>query len=197
MSVNRNKTLLVPGLILVIAIAFASCSRDSLSPGLEYMPDMYRSPAMKAYVNYENPDSMTARMPVAGTIPHSSNPDRKYDFIPYPYTNSLEGYEAAGSELKNPLAFNEVTLEEGKVLYTKYCIMCHGENGKGDGTLVQRDKFPPPPAYNGPQLKDLPEGKMFHTITYGKGLMGSHASQVTKTERWKIIHYVKQLQAQE
>ena len=52
---------------------------------------------------------------------------------------------------------------------------------------------PAPQAYNGP-LKDLPEGKMFHTLTYGKGAMGSHASQLTKVERWKVIAFVKKLQ---
>jgi hypothetical protein len=35
---------------------------------------------------------------------------------------------------------------------------------------------------------------MFHSITYGKGLMGQHASQLTQLERWQIIEYVKLLQ---
>jgi mono/diheme cytochrome c family protein len=196
MSVNNTK-LLVPGLLLFIAAAIMSCRQDPLSPGVEYMPDMYRTPARKAYVNYDFPDSMMARMPVAGTIPYSESPDGRYDNLPYPFPNTAEGYEAAGSQLKNPVALTDFTLDEGKILYGKYCIMCHGDNGQGDGTLVQRDKFPPPPAYNGAQLKDLPEGKMFHTVTYGKGLMGSHASQLSKTERWKIIHYVQKLQRQE
>jgi mono/diheme cytochrome c family protein len=161
------------------------------------MPDMYRTPARKAYVNYDYPDSMMSRMPVAGTIPYAADASRKYDNLPYAYPNTLEGYEAAGAQLKNPVALTDITLEEGNILYGKYCIMCHGDNGQGDGTLVQRDKFPPPPAYNGPLLKDLSEGKMFHTVTYGKGLMGSHASQLNKTERWKIIHYVQKLQRQE
>ena len=74
------------------------------------------------------------------------------------------------------------------------CMHCHGKEGQGDGQLIETGKFPPPPAYNGPALKELPEGKMFHTITYGKGLMGSHASQLTKEERWKVIHYIQELQ---
>jgi hypothetical protein len=44
------------------------------------------------------------------------------------------------------------------------------------------------------KLKDLPEGKMYHTITYGKGLMGQHASQLNQLERWQVIEYVKCLQ---
>jgi len=38
---------------------------------------------------------------------------------------------------------------------------------------------------------ELTEGKMFHTITYGKGLMGSHSSQLNKEERWKLVHYIR------
>ena len=43
-------------------------------------------------------------------------------------------------------------------------------------------------------MSDLPEGKIFHTITFGKNLMGSHASQLNHEERWKIVHYVQTLQ---
>lgn len=42
---------------------------------------------------------------------------------------------------------------------------------------------------------DLSEGKMFHTVTYGQNMMGSHASQLNHTERWMIISYIKALQA--
>jgi hypothetical protein len=40
---------------------------------------------------------------------------------------------------------------------------------------------------------NLPEGKMFHSITYGKGLMGSH-NFLSVDERWKLIHYIHKLQ---
>jgi len=170
-------------------IAFmAACNDDSKNPGYEYMPDMYRSPSYETYSSNPNfSDSMTARVPVKGTIPRGEN------YNPYPYPNTPEGYEAAGRDLKNPLEKSQVNLDEGKRLFTNYCIHCHGPEGKGDGTIVANGKFPAPPSYSG-QLKDLPEGKMFHTITYGKNLMGSHASQVNQTERWKIIMYIQTLQ---
>jgi hypothetical protein len=43
-------------------------------------------------------------------------------------------------------------------------------------------------------LKDLEEGKMYHTLQYGKGLMGSHASQLNQKERWQVLEWVKCLQ---
>lgn len=65
------------------------------------------------------------------------------------------------------------------------------------------ENFPPPPSYlrsddanssRGGKMADLPDGKIYHAITYGVGLMGSHASQLTPTERWKVVAYVKELQ---
>lgn len=206
MMSNTKNTLL-----LAIAIGgtalLMGCSNHPDSPGLEYMPDMYRSPAVEAYVDYgQDPyyfgDSTaeaqrgtpSARIPAAGTIPFSEKEsDAGYNF-PYPYPNTPEGYEQAGRELHSPIAMTAATVEQGKMIYEKFCIECHGATGKGDGTVVAKGGYPPPPAYDG-GLKDLPEGKMFHSITYGRNIaMGSHASQINHKERWLVIQYVKYLQ---
>jgi mono/diheme cytochrome c family protein len=173
-------------LVLVgVAVVFlGACNNDPKHPGYEFMPDMYRSPSYGTHS--ENPvfkDGATTQTPPEGTIPRGHEP--------YPYPNNTDGYIAAGLELENPLALTPEILEEGKVLYGDFCSTCHGEDGKGSGKLVQLDKFPPPPSFSN-QLKGLEEGKMFHSITYGKGLMGSHAHQVETIDRWKIIHYIKE-----
>lgn len=182
----------------VMAMMFTGCKQNPNSPGVEYMPDMYRSPAVEAYVDYgldynniskEDEDyKLSSRKPVEGTIPRG--------FMPYPYPNTVDGYEMAGENLKNPIPCSEAVMETGKDLFDKFCSHCHGKKGDGQGQIVQRGKFPPPPAYDGP-LKDLPVGKMYHTLQYGKGLMGSHASQLTPDERWMIIHYIQKLQGKE
>ena len=63
----------------------------------------------------------------------------------------------------------------------------------GDGKVA--DKLPgPPPPYSGPALRNITEGEMYQTLEYGKGLMGSHAGQLTVEQRCKIIRYVQTLQ---
>ena len=161
--------------------------------GVQFMDDMYPSRAYETYgenANFSN--NMASRLPADGSIPRG--------YLPYPYPNSTEGYEMAGDSLKNPIPLTETVLSEGQELYVKFCMHCHGETGNGDGLVVTHGNFPPPPSYStgassgGGDMKDLSEGKMFHSITYGRNLMGSHASQVTQEERWKIIHYVQTLQ---
>lgn len=170
---------------------------NPLSPGLEYMPDMYRSEAYKPYT--ANPvfkDSLEARLPVPGTISQGAYPNSSMSInsMIYPYQNTPEGYEAAGMNLKNPLEANDANLAKGKEIFGKMCVHCHGTKGDGNGSIkVAGEKFPVP-SYMDDAHKNLPEGKMFHTLNFGKGLMGSHSSQLSKEERWKCVMYVQQLQ---
>lgn len=191
------------------AVALASCGGEKDSPGLEYMPDMYRSPAVEAYVDYgQDPyyfgdstveaerNTMSARKPPEGTIPFAMDQGKAAFNFPYPYPNTPEGYERAGAELHSPIPMTQENVDKGKVIFQKFCMHCHGETGQGDGKVVMEGGYPQPPAYNGSQLGNLPEGKIFHSITYGKNIaMGSHASQLNQEERWLVVQYVKFLQA--
>jgi cytochrome c len=88
---------------------------------------------------------------------------------------------------------------EGKVLFMHFCSPCHGETGQGDGEVTKHG-YPPPPSYSkgqssrGGAMKDLTDGKIYHTVTYGVNAMGSYASQLSPEERWKVIMYVHHLQ---
>ena len=198
-----NNSLSFAGmLILFFSIMTTSCVKHEDSPGYEYMPDMYRSPAVEAYVDYGligdsvANDLMTkqsAKLPPAGTISYKEDTELANIEMPYTYPNTNDGYEAAGRALSNPLKFSEEHLNKGKDIYIKFCQHCHGEKGAGDGAVITYGGHSRPGAYDGP-LKDLPVGKMFHTLTYGKGAMGSHASQLTKKERWQVIFYIEALQ---
>lgn len=178
-----------------LALMAISCGKsDPNSPGVEYMPDMYRSPSIEVYVDYEDPDVISVRKPVEGTIVFTGDAEDEMFNYPYPYENTFDDYERAGLESTSPIPMTEETVAEGKIIYQRFCIHCHGKTGQGDGTVPSNSEYPPPPAYTSPNLKNLPEGKMFFTITYGKGMMGSHASQVNKKDRWTVIQYVKYLQ---
>ena len=193
MMKNSFKIFIVAVGTFVTIGSLSSCYHSKRNPGYEYAPNMYRALA-------PNPDQPTASFkdgkaaqnPVDGTIPMG--------WTKFHYENNLAGYEAASKELVNPFANDTAALTEGKNLYTNFCTQCHGMQGKGDGAIVVSGKFPPPPAYatgissRGGGMKDLTDGKIFHTITYGVNLMGSHAAQLSPAERWKIVLYVHELQ---
>lgn len=202
---NTKHTCLTLAAIVVAVMMFTACQKDSNSAGYEYMPDMYRSPAVEAYVDYgmdpfhygdslvlAQRNTQSARKPVPGTIVFNPDPAKVQFNMPYALPNTPEGYEQADS-IKSPLVENEAVIARGKVIFERFCQQCHGAKGQGDGKVITIGNHPPPGAYDG-ALKDLSEGKMFHTITYGKGVMGPHASLVDKEDRWKVIAYIKTLQ---
>lgn len=206
MKIGKYSTISIAAIAFCFMAVFSSCRKtDPNSPGYEYMPDMYRSPSYET--NSTNPnfvDSMTDRIPVAGTISRGENP-YSASFIndmPFNYENSKEGYEKAGAELTNPIDSTPEVMAQGKILYEKFCSHCHGMTGQADGKVVTSGGFPPPPSYSkgissrGGAVKDLTAGKIFHTITFGVNMMGPHASQLNKEERWKITRYVQTLQKQ-
>ena len=213
--INKVK---IAGLFLITILLYTSCG-DEKHPGYEFMPNMYRSPSIETYE--ENNIKNYSGIPVEGTIPRgylSSFRDAKG----IKYGKSDEDYLRAGDEITYPeniheldlygnitsvpFVKNDLTLNEGKILYDMMCAHCHGETGLGDGP-VTKTKNPAYsaevnaiPAYNdasglrrtGLPMNQLKEGHIFHAITYGLNAMGQHASQLTETERWKIIYYIQE-----
>ncbi len=191
LAMNKFKILGLTAFSIAAAILVTSC-KDKKSTGWEYAPNMYEHIAYDP--DQKNPnfkDGKTAQLPPAGTIP--------LGFTRFDYPNTRDGYNQAGGEVKNPLQQTPVNYNEGAVLFSHYCSPCHGEKGMGDGLVVQHG-FPAPPSYSkgqssrGGAMKDLTDGKIYHTITYGVNSMGSYASQLSPEERWKVIMYVHHLQ---
>ena len=81
---NRKlKTLSVLAFsVLTVGGILTSCDNDPNSPGVEYMPDMYRSPAVEPYVDYgqvlgkydlELVADFKPGVPPLGTVPYTGN----------------------------------------------------------------------------------------------------------------------------
>ena len=190
---NKNNIVYAAFFVLAVSVSFTAC-RDKQSTGLEYARNMYDPIAYnpdQANKNFAN--GQTAQTPPPNTDP--------IGFVKYEYANTKEGYEAAGANLINPLPLTKENLTSGKHYFTVFCSPCHGDKGDGKGHLVQIEKFTGVPAYHGDAassrgglMKDLSAGKIYHTIMYGLNNMGSHASQLSPEERWKVVMYVQQLQ---
>jgi len=188
-----NKIKIIGTLVMIIAasIVVTSC-KDKRSTGWEYAPNMYEHLAYDPdQKNSQFKDGKTAQLPPAGTIP--------VGFTKFDYPNTKEGYEQASVEVKTVIAQTQANYADGKLLFAHYCSPCHGLSGQGDGLVVAHG-YPPPPSYSkgqssrGGAMKDLTDGKIYHTITYGVNAMGSYASQLNPEERWKVIMYVHHLQ---
>ncbi|WP_163367674.1 c-type cytochrome, partial [Klebsiella aerogenes] len=76
--------------------------------------------------------------------------------------------------------------------------ICHGSKLDGNGPLYKGGEGPYPAAPKNfiadPVVSVMPDGQMFYSVTYGKNMMGSYASQLTRKQRWMVIRYIKNKQ---
>lgn len=92
-----------------------------------------------------------------------------------------------------PFPATKAVLEHGKERFNIYCSPCHGEQGAGNGMIVQRG-FSKPPDYTEARLVNAPIGHFYDVITNGYGSMYSYASRVPPRDRWAIAAYIRVLQ---
>jgi mono/diheme cytochrome c family protein len=174
------------GVTLAMSVALTGCDDDPGRTNFEYMPDMVGSVAYDSFdPNPNTPDGRTLMKPPAGTVPRGYQP---LHFGPGPVEAAR-----AGRELANPLPDVEPVRARGAVAFARWCSPCHGPEGLGDG-LVAR-KFPRPPALGADHARALPDGQLFHIITFGQGVMPAYGQQVASSDRWKIVRHLRQLQA--
>ncbi|MGI8950621.1 MAG: c-type cytochrome [Chitinophagaceae bacterium] len=184
---------------LIAITVLISCSDVKRNPGAVYMPDMAYSRAFETYADHSNLDKdgiFYNNMPVAGTIARGEE-------LPFPLAKDKFGDTTnyiAAKAIPNPLpALNTAQIKEAERLYLVNCGICHGVALDGNGPLYKggNGPFPAKPAtlVGDPKYAAMPDGQMFYSVTYGKNLMGSYASQLNRDQRWMIIHYIKSKQA--
>lgn len=179
------------------AIMIISCGKNKKKPSDVYMPDMAYSRAVETYSSL---DTLVAQginynaIPVKGTIkrgelfPFSIEIDKEGDSVNY----------ILSRQVPNPLPpLDPVKLKEAERLYLVNCGICHGAKLDGNGPLYNDGNGPyaaaPRNLVTDPVLS-MPDGQIFYSLTYGKNLMGSYASQLSTTQRWMVIHYIRSKQ---
>jgi mono/diheme cytochrome c family protein len=210
--------------VALISLTIGACSSNPDSAGLEYMPDMYRSPAIEPYVDYGEirgvindslKGQLSALTPPMRTIPYyGTNAEDVMMMLPYnrkpssvfamthglfyeDYTTNEEldyEYNQASAD-KNPIRLTAVNSE--KTLATGknlYEANCVQCHGAKGDG---EGSMVTAGSYVGvANLVDIKitDGQMFYSIYYGKGMMGAHRSLVNKKEIWTLIHYIHKLQ---
>ncbi len=156
-----------------------------------WWPQMKFQKAVQAFEETGHPeaDASGGFMPPEGSVPVGAPLDLR--------TLSVAETEA----LVKPQPATLASLENGKAQYEIFCIVCHGAEGGGDGTVAG------PPFGKGPLIgvlpiggqysaaKGLTDGHIFTTISLGRGRMPSYR-RIPAEHRWDIVNYVRYLNGQ-
>lgn len=182
---NKNHIL---SIIAAGSLALVACNSGDIrrNPGKTYVPDMVYSRAYDAYTKGPVEGEATSLKPVKGTIAQGHALPNHLTIADTPQYYGI----------KSTYKFNEQELADAKVKYDIHCGICHGQNLDGQGPLFTSGKFAAMPAnLKAENYINMPEGRMYYAIMYGKGVMGSYASQLKDHERWAVVAYIKKVQS--
>ncbi len=186
----------VTGYVIILLVVFgivlglnSFMKIDNSQRSYEMLTEMVYSKAGESFTrNATLPGGVTQQPLVEGVVIRGK--------LPLRYGLGTEEAQRAGRELTNPFtAEDTASVTRGRELYGIYCTVCHDPGGNGQGPVVARGMLPPPSLHAARALQ-LPDGELFHILTFGQGNMASYAAQLSPEERWKVILHVRQLQEQ-
>jgi len=129
-----------------------------------------------------NQPSIKPQEPPINTYPQDSVP------VGGPWTKVAD--RDASDGLKNPVPATKASIANGHTLFRIYCLPCHGESGKGNGPVGKI--FEAEPAdLSSDYVKELSDGWIWGTITFGSYIMPRYGYDTTPTERWDLVNYLR------
>ncbi len=177
----------VPSVVVLMGFIFwyrysSSWVQWSHQP-LQYLPNMHRTESLKPQRGYDFFENFSAaRIPPAGSVAREQNPTV--------YVGASVRAEDV-AKTSAPLAVSRELLLRGQFVYNNNCIVCHGRDGNGNGSIV--GAFPNPPSLNSEKIRGFADSQIFHIITNGQNTMGAYGPQIRESDRWAVVKFVRVL----
>jgi S-disulfanyl-L-cysteine oxidoreductase SoxD len=92
----------------------------------------------------------------------------------------------------NPIAVDARSLERGAFVYETHCRVCHGVEGRGDGSVGQLF-VPPPTDLTLPYVQSQLDGQLFYTVSYGSLIMPKYHHAITIEDRWHVVNHLRNM----
>jgi hypothetical protein len=167
-------------------------------PPLYIFPDMERQPKLRPETSdafFAN--GMSSRLPVAGTMARSQ-PVAVGNQLVYSWQDSpvMTGFVPGSTNFVelNPMPVTEELLQRGEQVFNINCAACHSRLGDGNGVPKRIGAMAVVANLHDKRIVELPDGELFNTISYGKGLMQGYAANFPSQDRWAAIAYLRALQ---
>lgn len=137
---------------------------------------------MANQISIKPQNSVDAKNPGPNPFPKRS--------VPAPGTTVAVKDANAALKLQNPVPADEKSVAKGARLFEIYCVPCHGKSGTGDGYVGEKLVLRPFDL-TAARLAEQPDGYIWGVMTFGGAIMPVYANDLSSTERWHVVNYVR------
>ena len=97
-------------------------------------------------------------------------------------------------KVKNPVKVSPEGLAAAADMFHENCAPCHGDKGGGDGELAQYIKKVKPSNFtDAMMMNEMTDGEIFWKMSEGRPPMPPWKDQLTDTQRWQLVNYLRTL----
>nr|WP_315203266.1 c-type cytochrome [uncultured Flavobacterium sp.] len=97
------------------------------------------------------------------------------------------------NSLQNPFVGNQKATNDGKIIFNLMCVLCHGNEGQGNGEAGVTLQ-PHPANFTALNVQNQTDGAIFWKITNGKAPMATYFEILSDDQRWKLVNYIRELE---
>src|ERR1700686_1602780 len=143
-------------------------------------------------IGYEMPKAASEAAPGAAAVATETNTQPRLGF-----SGSTEYYDTGkmgtnwGTGL--PMTVTGDLMERGKQRFNINCAVCHGPTAAGNG-ITKQYGLTAVVTLQDDRIRKMADGEIFNTITHGKDTMMAYGPNVSVSDRWAIIAYLRALQ---
>lgn len=107
----------------------------------------------------------------------------------------LAAYAPPAAPPKNPVPPSAASIAAGKAVYDKQCAGCHGDTGKGDGSMGEELNPRPANLVDAEWKHGSTDGDIFTVIRGGVKTTGMkpYARKLTAHQIWDVVNYLRSI----
>jgi len=173
-------------LLLLGVLPLVSCTRFDRAVGaVPWFTTMRDQVAVRPFEPIPGDTSPSPYfLPPVGSVPVNGLEDSLDIYTP-------QGLRAVDA-MANPMS-GSLNLERGGRIFRTYCAVCHGPEGKGNGTVAGRLGYVPD--LTAQMTQDRSDGYIYAILRHGRGVMPRYGDRIRDhDDRWRVVLYVRHLQ---
>ena len=98
---------------------------------------------------------------------------------------------SAAKKMLNPVPPSEESIENGLLLYSSQCAMCHGKSGAGDGDMAPKLGVQVPDLTDPARMKARTDGELYYELSEGHEKMPGNKERLREESRWNIVNALR------